>query len=586
MENKLLPEQSDFHGWATRTGLKCSDGRTIKQDAFKHNDGKIVPLVWNHQHDSPDYVVGRALLLNHADGVYTYGQFNDTPKGQLSKQLVEHGDIRSLSICANQLKQHGSDVIHGEIREVSLVLAGANPGAFIESIIKHGEACEDEAIIHSGEEYGIHHADEPAEIDDKKDDGADDKPAEKEEKPSDKKEDKSLKEILSTLNEEQREAVTAVVGMILEEQDDPDEDIKHNFEGGNPVKENAFEKTGAQGNELNHAEIMDAIKDSKRHGSMRESFLQHGIEQIDYLFPDHKNLDHAPIFIKRDTAWVSKVMKKVHHTPFSRIRSLFADITEDDARAKGYIKGNIKKEEFFGLIKRTTQPTTVYKKQKMHRDDIVDITDFDVVAWLKGEMRGMLDEELARAYLIGDGRDPSSDDKINEQNIRPIWTDDDLFTIKVSIDAATYNTADKRAKQFIRSVIKARKNYKGSGSPDLYTTEDMLTDCLLLEDNNGRMIYESIEKLARVLRVNEIVTVPVMEGASRSVDGNTHNLLGLIVNLNDYNVGADKGGAVNMFEDFDIDYNAEKYLIETRCSGALTVPYSAMAIEEIVKPAA
>lgn len=579
MENELLPEQSDFHGWASRNDLKCSDGRTIKQGAFKHNDGKIVPLVWNHQHNSPDYIVGRALLLNHADGIYTYGQFNDTPKGVLSKQLVEHGDIRSLSICANQLKHQGSDVVHGEIREVSLVLAGANPGAFIESVIKHGEASDEEAIIYSGEEYGIHHADEPSEIDDKKS-------PEQEEKSSEKKEEKSLKEILSTLNEEQREAVTAVVGMILEDQDNPDEDIKHNFEGGNPVKENAFEKTGAQGNELNHAEIMDAIKDSKRHGSMRESFLQHGIEQIDYLFPDHKNLDHAPIFIKRDTAWVSKVMKKVHHTPFARIRSLFADITEDDARAKGYIKGNMKKEEFFGLIKRTTQPTTVYKKQKMHRDDIIDITDFDVVAWLKGEMRGMLDEELARAYLIGDGRDPSSDDKINEQNIRPIWTDDDLFTIKVAIDATTYNTADKRAKQFIRSAIKARKNYKGSGSPDLWTTEDMLTDCLLLEDNNGRMIYESIEKLARVLRVNEIITVPVMEGASRSVDGNTHNLLGLIVNLNDYNVGADKGGAVNMFEDFDIDYNAEKYLIETRCSGALTVPYSAMAIEEVVKPAA
>lgn len=578
MENELLPEQSDFHGWATRNDLKCSDGRTIKRDAFKHNDGKIVPLVWNHQHNSPDYIVGRALLLNHADGIYTYGQFNDTPKGILSKQLVEHGDIRSLSICANQLKHQGSDVIHGEIREVSLVLAGANPGAFIESVIKHGEASEEEAIIYSGEEYGIHHGDEPSEIAEKKDEGAEEKPAEKE--------DKSLKAILSTLNDEQKDAVTAVVGMILENQDNPDEDIKHNFEGGNPVKENAFEKTGAQGNELNHAEIMDAIKDSKRHGSMRESFLQHGIEQIDYLFPDHKNLDHAPIFIKRDTAWVSKVMKKVHHTPFSRIRSLFADITEDDARAKGYIKGNMKKEEFFGLIKRTTQPTTVYKKQKMHRDDIIDITDFDVVAWLKGEMRGMLDEELARAYLIGDGRDPSSDDKINEQNIRPIWTDDDLFTIKVTIDAAVYNTADKRAKQFIRSVIKARKNYKGSGSPDLYTTEDMLTDCLLLEDNNGRVIYETVEKLARTLRVNEIITVPVMEGVSRSVDGNTHNLLGLVVNLNDYNVGADKGGAVNMFEDFDIDYNAEKYLIETRCSGALTVPFSAMAVEEVVAPAA
>lgn len=557
MENKY-----DFSGWATKNDLKCSDGRIIRRDAFKDNDGKVVPLVWNHQHYDVTNVLGHALLENREEGVYAYGYFNDTEAGRNAKAMVQHGDIVSLSIFANRLKQNGPDVLHGDIREVSLVLAGANRGALIDSVIQHDEEI-DEAVIYTGATLSLYHAEE------KKDETVQDN------KPIDKKEEKmaeekTIKDVFDELTEEQKNVVYYMIGQIIEDNDDGGEKMKHNIFDQDDTKINDV---------LSHSEMKTIIDDAKRYGSMKDSFIAHGIEDIDYLFPDAKNVDATPRFISRDMGWVNKVMTGVHHSPFSRIKSIFADITEDDARAKGYIKGKMKKDEVFSLLKRTTTPTTVYKKQKLDRDDVVDITDFDVIAWLKTEMRTMLDEELARAYLVGDGRLSSSDDKINEQNIRPIWTDDDLYTIKATFTVGASATADDKAKAFIRAAIKARKNYKGSGNPTLYTTEDILTDCLLLTDTTGRDLYDSVEKLAKKLRVSEIVTVPVMENLSREASSKTFDLFGIIVNLNDYNVGADKGGAVNMFDDFDIDYNAQKYLIETRCSGALTVPYSAIAIE-------
>lgn len=568
MENKY-----DFSGWATKNDLKCSDGRIIRRDAFKENDGKVVPLVWNHQHYDVTNVLGHALLENREEGVYAYGYFNDTEAGKNAKAMVQHGDIVSLSIFANRLKQNGPDVLHGDIREVSLVLAGANRGALIDSVIQHGEEI-DEAVIYAGSTLSLYHAEE------KKDEVAEDnKPTEKKEE--DMAEEKTIKDIFDELTEEQKNVVYYMLGNVIEDNADDDND-----DGGEEMKHNIFDQDDATMNDvLSHSEMKAIIDDAKRYGSMKDSFIAHGIEDIDYLFPDAKNVDATPRFISRDMGWVNKVMSGVHHTPFSRIKSIFADITEDDARAKGYIKGKMKKDEVFSLLKRTTTPTTVYKKQKLDRDDVVDITDFDVIAWLKTEMRTMLDEELARAYLVGDGRLSSSDDKINEQNIRPIWTDDDLYTIKATFTVGASATADDKAKAFIRAAIKARKNYKGSGNPVLYTTEDILTDCLLLTDTTGRDLYDSVEKLAKKLRVSEIVTVPVMENLTREASGKTYNLFGIIVNLNDYNVGADKGGAVNLFDDFDIDYNAQKYLIETRCSGALTVPYSAIAIELESNPA-
>lgn len=562
----------DFSGWATRNNLKCSDGRVILKDAFKSNDGETVPLVWNHQHNDAFNVLGHALLENRDSGVYAYCTFNDTESGRNAKLLVEHGDVSALSIYANKLKQQGSNVLHGEIREVSLVLAGANPGAFIDSIISHGEISDEEAIIYTDEYICLKHSDD-----------AEDEKTEKENSNMEKKKnenEETVEDVFNTLTEKQKKVVYALIGQALEDAkggDEEDEDEDEDEDGGNNMKHNIFDNDESyQGDVISHAEMTAVINDAKRYGSMKDSAIAHGIEDIEYLFPDAHNLNTPPEFIKRDTGWVGKVMNAVHHTPFSRIKSMFADITEDDARAKGYIKGNLKKDEVFSLLKRTTTPTTVYKKQKLDRDDVVDITDFDVVAWLKTEMRMMLDEELARAFLIGDGRLSSSDDKINEQNIRPIVSDDDLYTIKAEVEVTASMTAEQRAKAFIRKVIKARKDYKGSGEPTLYTTEDMLTDCLLIEDTTGRVIYDSVQKLASVLRVKEIVTVPVMEGAKGKKGG---DLLGIIVNLSDYNVGADKGGAVNMFDDFDIDYNAQKYLIETRCSGALTKPYSAIALE-------
>ena len=591
----------DFSGWATRANLKCSDGRTILKDAFKSNDGQTVPLVWNHQHNDPNEILGHALLENREDGVYAYGKFNETESGQVAKKLVENGDITGLSIFANQLKHNAERcVTHGVIRELSLVLASANPGAYIDSVIKHGDDSEEEGVIYSGLENAIslYHAEYQTD---------DDKKEEKVEKEDDKvaseEGEKTLGEFvesaLNKMTEEEKKAICGLIGQALVHSDNTDNTEENTEEDDNTMKHNVFDKETDKENTLSHSEMETIIADAKRYGSMKESFLAHatdieyapknqnyGVSDPSFLFPSADSLNNSPSFIQRETGWVAKVMGGIHHTPFSRIKSVFADITEDDARAKGYIKGKMKKEEVFGLLKRTTTSTTIYKKQKMDRDDVIDITDFDVIAWLKSEMRAMLDEEIARAILVGDGRSASSDDKINEMNIRPIWKDDDLFTVKSIIDVAASATSDQKAKAFIRAAIKARKNYKGSGNPSLFTTEDVLTDCLLIEDANGRVIYDTEEKLRTALRVKEIITVPVMEGLQREDGGNTLDLMGLIVNLADYNVGADKGGAVNMFDDFDIDYNQQKYLIETRCSGALIKPYSAIALEMKTTPGA
>ena len=571
----------DFSGWATKNGLRCSDGRTIMKDAFLHNDGQTVPLVWNHQHNDHMNILGHALLENRQEGVYAYCVFNETESGQNAKQLVEHGDVSALSIYANQLKQQGGNVLHGAIKEVSLVLAGANPGAFIDSIIRHGEESTEECIIFTGDEIELYHAEETLnhkEEEIKMEDGTKNPAGESEE---------TVQDVFDTLNEKQKTVVYALIGQALEEaeaggeiQQSEIDEIKGDLAF---MKHNLFDGDTTGPDVLSHADMTAIFTDAKRYGSLKEAVLAHGITDIDFLFPDARTLDGTPSFIQRDMGWVSDVMNKTHHTPFSRIKSIFANITEDDARAKGYITGALKKEEVFSLLKRTTSPTTIYKKQKLDRDDVVDITDFDVVAWLKGEMRMMLDEEIARAVLVGDGRLNSSDDKINEANIRPIWKDEDLYTIKQAVSVAAAATADQTAKAFIRAAIKSRKLYKGSGNPVLYTTEDVLTDCLLMEDTTGRVIYETQEKLATALRVSKIITVPVMDGLTRvDSDTKTRTLMGIIVNLSDYNIGADKGGAVNMFDDFDIDYNAQKYLIETRCSGALVTPYSAIALEKLV----
>lgn len=592
MERAFQPEACDFSGWATRNDLKCSDGRVIRRDAFKHDDGIKVPLVWNHQHNDPRNVLGHAWLENRPEGVYTYGFFNDSESGEIGKILVKHGDICALSIYANQLQQRGCDVLHGEIREVSLVHAGANPGAFIDSMLKHGEDSDDEAIIYTGMPLYLSHSDADKQ-EDKADDGEKKETSEKKDEPekkTDSDEEKTVADVINSMTEEQKNVMYAMIGQAMDDQGESDPESEDNNDddskgGTNTMKHNVFDKDDRQkenvlvhsdGSEVSSEEISTIFGDIKRYGSLKDSVLAHGIDNVDYLFPDAQTLANTPEFIQRDTGWVKKVMSGVHHTPFSRIKSIFADITEDDARAKGYFKGKLKKEEVFGLLKRTTTPTTVYKKQKMDRDDVVDITDFDVVAWLKSEMRMMLDEELARAYLIGDGRLASSDDKINEQNIRPILKDEELYTIQATVSVQSSATEDDKAREFIRTAIKARKNYKGSGQPTLYTTEDILTDCLLLTDTTGRDLYTDVAQLAKKLRVKEIVTVPVMEGVHGKNGG---ALMGIIVNLADYNVGADRGGAVNMFDDFDIDYNQQKYLIETRCSGALIKPYSAIALE-------
>lgn len=571
-----MAKKYDFSGWATRNNLKCSDGRTITKNAFAHNDGQTVPLVWNHEHNDPHNVLGHALLENRDEGVYAYCTFNDTESGQAAKQLVQHGDVSSLSIYANKLKQQGGNVLHGMIREVSLVLAGANPGAYIDSVISHGEESEEEAVIFTGENVELH----KEEIK-KEEKNGDEKMEDLRHSDTQSNGDKTVQEVFDSLTEEQKNVVYAIIGQAVEDAQNggDEENMKHNvFENDYYEDDTLIHRDN--GEVLTMDDVKDIFADAKRYGSLKDSVLAHGISNIDYLFPEDKYVGDMPEMIKRDTTWVTNFMGKVHHTPFSRIKSLLANITEDEARAKGYIKGNLKKEEVFSLLKRSTTPTTIYKKQKLDRDDVIDITDFDVVAFLKSEMRLMLDEEIARACLIGDGRLNSSDEKINESNIRPIWKDEDLYTIKKDVVVAANADSDTRAKAFIRAVIKSRKEYKGSGSPTLYTTEDLVTDCLLLEDKNGRVIYETVEKLATALRVKEIVTVEVMENQKRTdATGKEKTLAGIVVNPKDYNIGADKGGAVNMFDDFDIDYNQQKYLIETRCSGALVKPYSAIALE-------
>lgn len=589
----------DFSGWATRNDLRCSDGRIIRRDAFKANDGQKVPLVWNHMHYDTSNVLGHALLENRSEGVYAYCYFNGTDKGQEAKELVKHGDILALSIYANQLKQNGSDVIHGAIKEVSLVLAGANPGAMIDSVIEHGELLDEEAIIYTGSPIDLIHSEEESEENIEEVEEAEEIEEVYEAEESEKKEEEieenmpneelehaeseeTIQDIIDSMNEKQKKVLYALVGSAISD--------KAKEDGGEEMKHNAFyDDEMNEENVLTHADMSEILADAKRLGSLKDAFLAHsddenslpeyGIEHIDYLFPDARNINNVPDFIKREDAWVPKVMNGTHHTPFSRVKSIHANITMDEARAKGYIKGNEKKEEVFTLLKRSTTPQTIYKKQKLDRDDVIDITDLDVVAWLKSEMRMMLDEEIARAILVGDGRSNADDDKIDESHIRPIWTDDDLYTIKKKVDFTGALTDEAKAKLVIKAAIKARKDYKGTGNPTFFTTEDMLTNMLLIEDTTGRIIYDSEAKLATALRVKEIVTVPVMEDLSREVSGDDYDLLGIIVNLADYNVGADKGGAVNMFDDFDIDFNQQKYLIETRCSGALVKPYSAIVLE-------
>ena len=563
-----MSKKYDFSGWATKNNLRCSDGRTILRDAFKHNDGQTVPLVWNHQHNDPLNVLGHALLENRESGVYAYCTFNDTEAGKNAKMLVEHGDVTALSIYANQLKQKGGNVEHGVIREVSLVLAGANPGAFIDSILRHGEASDEEGVIYTGELLVLAHADEEPKEEMKEED--------KEVK--DNKE-KTVQDVVDSMTEEQRNVMYALIGQALEGQNAEHSNIENG--GEDEMKHNVFDNENVKENNdvLTHSEEEAILRDAKRYGSLRESCLQHGIEHIDeagYLFPEFKNTNREPEFLGRDMGWVGRVMAGVHRTPFSRIKSMQADIREDEARALGYIKGKQKKEEVFTLLKRTTDPQTVYKKQKLHRDDVLDITDFDVVAFVKREMRMMLEEEIARAILIGDGRLTDSDDHISDQHIRSIANDHELYAIHHKV-VAKENTPEAKAKAMIQESLRARKDYKGSGEPTLFCSESVLTEMLLLEDANGRVIYDSVAKLATAMRVKEIVTVPVMEGAQNN--DKSKNILGIIVNLRDYNVGADKGGAVSMFEDFDIDYNAQKYLIETRCSGALTKPFSAIVLE-------
>lgn len=613
----------DFSGYATKNDLRCSDGRTIRKNAFKDCDGKQVPLVWQHQHNEVRNVLGHALLENREDGVYCYGTFNNSEEGQDAKLRVQNGDITHMSIYANQLTQDHGNVLHGVIREVSLVLAGANPGALIDyPILAHsGEEIEDEAIIYlpDEEEISLYHGDEEGQIPetkdekdedevkhaDKEDDMADEKKVPQEEEKGEEKKE-TVKDVFDTLNEKQKKVVYYMIGQAIQDSKKGGSDEEDDEDEGEDMKHNVFENEMDYGPVLSHADMETIFKDAKKMGSLRDAVAYHqeegvlahammpintsdgvyelpsqdtasqtyGVRDLDMLFPEPKSLNNPPEWIKRETGWVDVVMNGVHHTPFSRIKSQYANITEDDARARGYMKGNPKKEEIFTLLKRTTTPQTIYKKQKLDRDDITDITDFDVVAWIKGEMRMMLDEEIARAILIGDGRDTDSDDKIHELNIRPIAKDADLFNIKINLEFKADADSDVKAKKFIDEVIRNRKYYKGSGNPKLFTTADMLTEMLLLEDGIGHKLYKSTQELATALRVSDIVEVEVMEG--QKIDGK--DLVGIIVNLADYNVGADKGGAVEMFDDFDIDYNQYKYLIETRCSGALIKPFSAMTV--------
>lgn len=551
----------DFSGWATRNDLLCSDGITIKKDAFKDDDSKCVPLVYNHDHSNPDAILGKAYLENRDEGVYAYCILNDSDSGKMAKKAIQHGDVRSLSIYANQLKKMGNDVVHGSIKELSLVLSGANPGAYIDFVVAHGEDGEEGFYASYDENIMLYHSDTKKE---------EPKMAEPNTEPK-KEPDKTIKEIIDSMSEEQQNAMYALIGMMVDEQNNEgDDDMKHNVFETDEMNDDSV---------LMHSELInESIADAKRFGSLKESFIQHaadaGIENIDYIFPNDHELNVPPKFVKEDETWVGKVMS-CKHTPFSRVKTTFGVLDVDEARARGYIKGNMKKELALSLMKRTTTPTTIYIKMKIDRDDAIDITDFDVIAWQRNEMRGLLDKEIARAILIGDGRSAASDDKINELNVRPIISDDDFYAIKYTVTEGTdYTTAanDSKEKGIIRAAVKARKEYKGSGNPTFFTTEDVLTSLLLIEDQNGRRIYESEAALATAMRVSSIVTVTEMERLS--------DTYGIIVNMQDYTVGADKGGAVSMFDDFDIDFNQMKYLMETRISGALTTPYSAIILKK------
>ena len=592
----------DFGGWATRNNIKCSDGRTILKDAFKQNDGQKVPLVWNHQHNDPSEVLGHALLENRAEGVYAYCKFNNTESGQTAKSLVANGDVDKLSIYANRLKTHMNNVMHGCIREVSLVLAGANPGAFIDTVISHGEdaEAEEEGTIYTDEHIDIiEHNDD--ENDKKGETDMEDENKKVDEEKKEENNEKTIQEVFETLNEEQKNAVYAIVGQALEHNDNSEDDSEdysedddsedssenNNDEGEEDMKHNVFDNDKNNDEVLQHSEILaSAIQDAKKYGSLKESVIEHAainnITDIGKLFPDATALNKEPIMIEKDQTWVGKIINTIKHTPFSRVKVTMGKMTEPQARAKGYIKGNKKTNIQMAALNRIVTPTTVYIKNEIDRDDVIDITDFDVVAWQKREMRKELDKELALAALLGDGRDISDNDKINEQNIIPIIKDVDTFTIKYTItEGVDYKQANNSAsnndsftKGIIRAAIRSRKEYKGSGSPTFFTTEDYLTDMLLIEDQNGRRIYESLAQLALALRVKEIVTIPEMEQEAYK------DIVAVIVNMADYTMGADKGGSVNMFDDFDIDYNQMKYLMETRCSGALTVPYSAIVLKK------
>lgn len=583
----------DFSGWATRNDIECADGLTIRQDAFADCDGVSVPLVYMHDHKDPTNVLGHAMLENREDGVYCYGSFNDTDQGQMAKALVAHGDITSLSIFANQLAKRGKDVLHGVIREVSLVLAGANPGATIDfPVLQHSdgsyEELETEAIISYKQPLSI--SDEVMHmLDEDYDDDEYLEHADNEDDGEDSSDDPTVEEVMDTLDDDQQKLLEGMMSIAYEQgyNDAKGESAEDSVEqsaigGNNEMHKNVFEKETEVLQHGMDAETASAIiTDAMNNGSLKNAAIAHGITDIDWLFPEAKAESAVPGWLKRDTGWVAGVLNGVHHTPYSRIKSMFADIREDEARAKGYIKDEYKKEQVFSLLKRSTTPQTIYKKQKLDRDDIIDITDFDVVAWIKSEMRMMLDEEIARAILVGDGRLASSDDKIREEHVRPIWKDDELYSVKCRVTYGAGATDNDKAQANIKAIIKNRKYYKGSGNPKFYTTEDILADMLLITDTTGRYIYESVQSLQNKLRVSEIVTVPVLENLSRvdTTDSKTYDLIGIMVNLQDYNVGADKGGAVNMFDDFDIDYNKETYLIETRLSGALTVPYSALVFE-------
>lgn len=605
----------DFEGWATKNDLKCSDGLTIRRDAFKVNNGQTVPLVWNHQHKSVSNILGHAMLENRPEGVYAYCSFNNTPGGRDAKEAVEHGDVTALSIWANNLNQIGMDILHGVIREVSLVPAGANPGAFIESVLSHGCPLgegEEEGIFYTGEGLFISHGEinntsgnegkESSQMEGK-DSEVDEN---KQKKPDDDVEEKTVQQVIDDMSDEQKAAVGLIIEQVMEDAKSGDGEEPSEEKEDKEMKHNMFEGQQNPANFISHSDMEKILEDAKKIGSLKEAVNSHiengvlshsidttgmtvatgkqnyGFNDPSMLFPDYKALNNTPEWISRNMDWVTKLMAKVHHTPFSRIKSLYANITEDEARAKGYIKGKLKKEEVFTTLKRTTDPQTIYKKQKLDRDDIIDIVDFDVVAWIKAEMRVMLDEEICRAVLIGDGRPSDSDDKIKEDHIRPIVKDVPLYNTVIKVSVPSTATESDIAKETIKAIIRGRKHYKGSGKPDFWTTEDVTTEMLLLEDQIGHTIYKTEGELATKLRVNEIIPVEPMDGQKLTIteDSTTkeYPIIGVIVNMADYNIGADKGGEVNLFDDFDIDYNQQKYLIETRISGALVKPFSALTI--------